>query len=43
MERLREVKITVYIDTNQHTWEQVFEDIEDAKEWLEMMLEDVVS
>jgi hypothetical protein len=41
MERLREIKITVYVDTNEKTYERTFENIEDAKEYLEMVLEDV--
>jgi rhamnose utilization protein RhaD (predicted bifunctional aldolase and dehydrogenase) len=41
MERLRKIKITVYVDTNKETYERMFENIEDAKEYLEMVLEDV--
>jgi rhamnose utilization protein RhaD (predicted bifunctional aldolase and dehydrogenase) len=41
MERLREIKITVFVETNKETYEKTFENIEDAKEYLEMVLEDV--
>lgn len=35
MEEVREVKITVYIDTNKNTYERTFTSIEEAQEWLE--------
>ena len=36
---IREVKITVYVDTNHATHGKAFDNIEDAKEYLEDLLE----
>jgi len=41
MEEIREVKITIYIDTNKTTYEETFEDIDDATEYLERTLENI--
>lgn len=41
MERLREIKITVFVETNKETYEKTFENIGDAQEYLEIVLEDV--
>lgn len=41
MEQLREIKIIVEIDTNKATYTQEFESIEEAKKWLERILEDL--
>lgn len=40
VERMREVKITVMIDTNKATYEKEFDSIEEAKEYLESILEE---
>jgi len=36
---IREVKITVYVDTNHATHTEEFSDIDEAKEYLEELLE----
>ena len=41
VERLMEVSINVYVDTNKATYEQSFSDIEEAKEYLEGLLQDL--
>lgn len=35
VERVREVKITVYVDTNKDTYEAVFDDLEEARDYLQ--------
>ncbi len=40
VERIREIKITVRVDTNQNTYEKVFDRISEAEEYLDVMLED---
>ncbi len=39
MEEIREVKITIYVNTNKMTYEKGFSDIEEATEYLEEIYE----
>lgn len=41
MEQLRSIKITVEVDTNKDTYYKEFSSMEEAKEWLESVLEDL--
>ena len=41
VERVREVKITVYVDTNKDTYEAVFDDVEEARDYLEGLCSDL--
>ncbi len=41
MERLHEVKITVMVDTNKATYEKEFTDIQEAKEYLEDIMQNL--
>jgi len=41
MEEIREVKITIYIDTNKTTYEETFSDLENATEYLERILDHI--
>lgn len=38
MERVREVKISVYVDTNKSTYEKEFDTIEEARTYLKELL-----
>jgi hypothetical protein len=38
MEEIREIKITVYVDTNKTSYVEEFKDIDDALEYLETLL-----
>ena len=40
VERLREVKITIYVDTNKATYEEVFDDLEEARDYLNGLCND---
>lgn len=41
VEYIRNIKITVYVDTNKATYEKEFTDIDEAKEYLENILENI--
>lgn len=41
MEVVREVKITIYVNTNKTTYVEEFDDLEKAKEYLEGILRSV--
>lgn len=41
MEHIRQVKIIVYVDTNKRTVEEDFGDIDEAKEFLDELLESI--
>ena len=39
MEEIREVRITIYVDTDKATYEQTFRDIDNAAEYLKRIFE----
>lgn len=41
VERVREVNITIYVDTNKVTYEAVFDDVEEARDYLEALCSDL--
>ena len=41
VERVREVKITIYVDTNKATYEEVFDDLEEAQDYLNGLYSDL--
>lgn len=40
-ERVREVTIVVYVDTNKNTYSEVFDDVEPARNYLETLCDDL--
>ena len=41
VEEIREVKITVYVNTNKATYEETFEDMDDAVEFFEDTIDEL--